>query len=152
MTELTLKRFATNGDATLGLLSVNNVFFCFTLEDEHREEKVAGETRIPAGRYKLEKTFESSLLNRMKENWYKGDWIPTITDVPGFSYIRIHPGNTEKHTDGCPLVGYSADSKSFTIGNSRNAFIDLIKRLDIAFADGTVYITVKNERGAYAGQ
>jgi len=50
---LSLQRFHDSGQSTLGLLSVNDQFLCFTLEDEGREIKVKGETRIPAGRYQI---------------------------------------------------------------------------------------------------
>jgi hypothetical protein len=147
MTEIDLKRTSNNGDATLGALYVNNVFFCYTLEDEPREVKVSGETRIPAGRYELERTFESGLLSRMQAAWFDGDWIPTIKNVPGFTYIRIHPGNTDDHTDGCPLVGFTADADNYTIGKSRDAFRALHKRLALAFRDGEVWINIRNELG-----
>ncbi len=28
-----------------------------------------------------------------------------IQDVPGFTYILIHTGNTDEHTSGCLIVG-----------------------------------------------
>jgi hypothetical protein len=31
--------------------------------------------------------------------------VPEILDVKGFSGVRIHPGNDQYDTDGCPLVG-----------------------------------------------
>ena len=53
--KLELKRFSGQSDTTLGLMFVDGEFECFTLEDEYRAEKVKGETRIPAGTYKVEK-------------------------------------------------------------------------------------------------
>ena len=50
-------RISSQKDSTSGLLfEVNNgkrTFLCYTLEDEQRDVKVWGETRIPAGTYKL---------------------------------------------------------------------------------------------------
>ena len=50
-----LFRFSSGSVSTLGLIMADlndgKVFRCFTLEDEYREAKVSGETRIPAGKY-----------------------------------------------------------------------------------------------------
>ena len=48
--KLQVLRFSSESDSTSGLLFdiTNGIkFLCYTLEDEHREEKVMGETRIP---------------------------------------------------------------------------------------------------------
>ena len=147
MNTVFLERFKSNHTATLGKLSFGSEFFCFTLEDEFREEKVAGETRIPAGTYRLEKCFESGILNRMKANgWYEKDWIPTICDVPNFQYIRIHTGVNESHTDGCPLVGFGANVKDFTLSNSRAAMLEFVEKLETCFNSGEVFIVITDER------
>ena len=41
-------------DATNGMLFINGVFECFTLEDEVRDVKIASETAIPEGTYPIE--------------------------------------------------------------------------------------------------
>ena len=49
-------RFSSQNESSLGLLfdvTEGRKFLCFTLEDEARKVKVSGETRIPAGTYKL---------------------------------------------------------------------------------------------------
>jgi len=147
MNEIFLKRLCDNGRATLGMVYFPSGFFCFSLEDEFRKVKVSGETRIPAGSYRLEKCFQSGLLNRMRANgWYTFDWIPTICDVPGFKNIRMHNGANEHHTDGCPLVGFVADGKSFTLGRSRECMLEFVERLETCFNEGAVYITIYDER------
>jgi hypothetical protein len=146
MTEIKLKRFASNSDATLGMILIDDGFLCFTLEDEKRLVKLAGETRIPAGRYEITRCYQSGILSRMQEKWYKGSWIPSIENVPGFTYIRIHTGNTDDHTNGCPLVGMTANSEHYTIGESRTAYLKLIKALDAFFAAGErVFITIEDD-------
>ena len=50
--KLFVERFTSDKDATISAIYLDDVFQCFGLEDEYREEKVASETRIPAGSYK----------------------------------------------------------------------------------------------------
>ncbi len=45
--KLEVLRFADDGEATLGILFIDGVFKCFTVEDqEQKGEKVMNETRI----------------------------------------------------------------------------------------------------------
>jgi hypothetical protein len=72
----------------------------YTLEDTDRKleeggEKVAGQTCIPRGRYRITLT----MSNRFKRI------LPLLNDVPQFSEIRIHAGNTPADTEGCIIVG-----------------------------------------------
>ena len=83
-----------------GKLFINGMYWGETLEDPdgHLEDggvKIAGETAIPRGRYQLVLTHS----NRF------GRLMPEILHVPGFSGVRIHGGNTEADTHGCPLLG-----------------------------------------------
>jgi len=56
--ELEVLRFSSEADSTHGLLfelsDVGRRLLCYTLVDEARVLKVRGETRIPAGTYKIE--------------------------------------------------------------------------------------------------
>ena len=56
--KLKVLRFSSQEDSTSGLLFDDSdgkmKFLCYTLEDEYREKKVSGETRVPAGTYKIE--------------------------------------------------------------------------------------------------
>ena len=56
--KLIVLRFSSEADSTHGLLfehtGVGKKFLCYTLEDERRALKVRGETRVPAGTYKIE--------------------------------------------------------------------------------------------------
>ena len=54
--DLQVLRFSSQNDSTNGLLfdiTEGREFLCYTLEDEHRDEKVMGETRVPAGTYRI---------------------------------------------------------------------------------------------------
>lgn len=81
--------------STLGILLIDGVFACWTLEDVVRAVKIPGETAIPAGRYDV----RLSLSQRFQKV------LPEVLAVPGFTGIRIHAGNTQADTAGCLLVG-----------------------------------------------
>ena len=51
--EITVNRFISDNDTTISHINVDGKFICFGLEDEYRENKLVGETRIPAGKYKV---------------------------------------------------------------------------------------------------
>jgi len=99
--EIKIKRTHAKG-YTHGLLTIEGESFnCFTLEDEVRlgdifKVKVQDKTAIPVGRYEV----ILNMSNRFKM------YMPLLLNVPNFSGIRIHSGNTKEHTEGCVLVGY----------------------------------------------
>lgn len=107
--EIVNKRVAETKDSTLGVLFVDNKPFGFVIEDEQREVKIKGETRILAGKYKLaikkEKT-PLTLKYQKKYDWFK--YHIELLDVPNFSSIYIHIGNFEYDTDGCQIIGEQA--------------------------------------------
>ena len=80
---------------TIGALFVDGKYLCDTIEDEVREEKIFGVTAIPYGKY----TVELSQSPKFKRE------LPLILDVPNFTGIRIHRGNTAEDSHGCILPG-----------------------------------------------
>lgn len=107
--KLTQQRLSAGNESTLSAFFINGKFACFVLEDEKREVKVKGETRIPSGTYKIllrkEGTHHESYAKKFPA-MHKG--MLWLQDVPGFQFILIHIGNTDADTDGCLLVGDSA--------------------------------------------
>ena len=118
--KMQLERLQLDPDVTIGALSVDGAFECWSLEDAVRPVKVAGETAIPAGRY----TVDITLSPRFQRD------LPLLLSVPGFMGVRIHPGNTAADTEGCILVGQDRMGKS--IGRSRLAFDALFRKLQAA--------------------
>lgn len=135
--KITLERIEDDGDATLGILRVNGVFECFTLEDEHRDVKVRGETRIPAGTYEITLRTEGGMspkyAARYGSDFHKG--MLWLREVPGFSYVYIHTGNNDEHTEGCILVGDTVTGRALNdmaIGSSRDAYRRIYKPISQA--------------------
>jgi hypothetical protein len=114
-------------DATNGLLFIDGIFECYTLEDQYQAVKVMHETCIPEGTYdiKFRKTggFHAKYSERYKNSHYG---MLHIQDVPNFTYILIHTGNTDEHTSGCLIVGETQQdlevSKDGFIGSSAVAY------------------------------
>ena len=103
--KLTVVRTQFGTDATNGLLFIDGIFECYTLEDQYQAVKVMHETCIPEGTYdiKFRKTggFHSKYSERYKNAHYG---MLHVQDVPNFTYILIHTGNTDEHTSGCILT------------------------------------------------
>ena len=88
--KITVVRIKSDDDATLSLVSVDGYFQCFGLEDEYREEKIAGETRIPAGLYNVGVRDEGGFHNRYMRKFSKFHrGMLEVQDVPNFKYILI---------------------------------------------------------------
>ena len=118
--EIKIKRLHRTEHSTIGELSIDGVFECFTLEDKEREVKIKGETAIAKGNYKV-------IINR--SNRFKR-LLPLLLNVPNFEGVRIHSGNSNHDTEGCILVGRTR-SQDF-IGQSRKAFDKLFKKMQKA--------------------
>lgn len=123
---ITVKRIFKGPKYTIGKLSIDGHYFCDTLEDTVRPAgvKIPGKTAIPAGKYQIEIT-ESIRFNRL---------MPIIKDVPGFSGVRIHSGNTAEDTEGCILVGFNRLKGK--VLDSRKTFQKLFKILIVAVRGG----------------
>ena len=126
-------RFSTGSDATLGALfelqGDTRRFLCFTVEDEYREEKVHGETRIPAGTYELKLRTAGGFHARYKSKFSDiHEGMIWVTNVPGFEWILWHVGNTEEDTAGCLLLGNGAKQLSPRGGYLLNS-VDAYRRV-----------------------
>ena len=160
--DLEVIRFSSGTDSTNGILletiqQGNEIdgyfkqkkFLAYTLEDEQRDEKVFGETRIPEGTYKLGLRKVGGYHARYSkkfDDFHIG--MLHVLDVPGFEYILIHCGNTDEHTAGCLLVGDSQENnqikKDGFIGRSVQAYKRIYPRIASALERGEkVTITYK---------
>jgi hypothetical protein len=118
--DILIKRLHKTENSTIGELTINGRFECFTLEDREREIKIKGETAIPKGTYKV-------IINQ--SNRFKR-LLPLLIGVKNFEGVRIHPGNSNHDTEGCILVGLTR-SKDY-ISKSRKAFDKLFAKMQAA--------------------
>jgi hypothetical protein len=117
--KLTLQRTHAIGPRTFGKLFADGRFLCYALEDEVREIegqpvaawKIAGATAIPSGTYRIALEWSPRF----------GPDTLTVHEVPGFVGVRMHAGNSENDTEGCPLLGAAINAGGIVGGTSRQA-------------------------------
>lgn len=135
--ELTLNRIFLGSSATIGELLVNDKYLCDTLEDRVRPEgeKVYGKTAIPEGTYEMVLSYSP----RFKKI------LPEILNVPNFTGIRIHCGNSSADSSGCILVGTWDGEKEDWVSDSKIAFNKLMSLLEEATNNKEkITITINN--------
>lgn len=140
--KIVLKRIALRDTYTIGKLYIDDKYICDTVEDKVRdinkngifdngEKKVYGQTAIPYGTYEVKWTYS----NRFKK------YMPEILNVPNFSGIRIHSGNTAADSLGCIIVG-----ENKVVGkvlNSRATVNKLYPIIEKGCKEGKVTITIE---------
>lgn len=123
--EIKTTRLLKGKNTTLSHLLVNEIQYCYALEDVDRgltqampvakisRIKMPARTAIPAGRYRVQITWS----NRFKREMIQ------LMDVPGFAGIRVHPGNWHTNTEGCILPGmkYGTKNGDYMVRDSRKA-------------------------------
>jgi|TARA_B100000073_G_scaffold181598_1_gene150155 hypothetical protein len=140
--KLNVVRTQFGEEATNGLLFIDGVFECYTLEDQYQKVKVMHETCIPEGTYQIklrnEGGFSSRYLQKYGDEFHKG--MLHIQDVPGFEWILVHQGNTDLHTSGCLILGDTQQdldkSKRGFIGNSKDAYKKMYPKVRDALLNG----------------
>ena len=151
--KLRLERRWPKATYTIGVLFIDGIRYCETLEDYDRglkqsdplatiqRRKVAGETAIPKGVYEVTMNVTSPKYAAVA--WYynfcRGK-MPRLKDVPGFDGILIHPGTDALDTRGCILVG--KNTKVGKLTESRASFQEIYKQMKEA-ADHGEKITIE---------
>lgn len=129
---------------TLGRLFIDGQFECFTCEDVVRPlgQKIAGQTAIPAGTYRV----VINVSPRFSAIAKREVRLPLLLDVPNFEGIRIHVGNRAEHTDGCILPGLGYDEQG--VRQSQQAFDRLMAKLELAQANADpIWIVIAQAAG-----
>lgn len=121
---------------TIGRLYVNGEFLCNTIEDvdrklnqnmsatEIQKIKVMAETAIPTGTYAMRVSLSPKFKRELVE----------IVNVPAFSGIRIHRGNTPQDSAGCVIVGENTSKGRLTNSTKYELQItEMVKKADYAY-------------------
>lgn len=136
---LNLKRTLQTELYTEGSLFINGEYFCDTLElynsgisykdntSKIKQLKIERKICIPYGTYQIVINY-SPRFKRM---------LPLLLNVPGFSGIRLHAGNTVKDSEGCILVGIK--TKDGYITKSK----DTLEKLINVIKDSNCSITIQ---------
>jgi hypothetical protein len=141
-------RVASNKDESLTILYVRNKIDSFIIEDEHREVKVKGETRLRPGIHPLKVRTSNSTMNEQYKKkfpgWHKG-MIEIIT--PDFKDTYLHIGNKEVDTMGCPLpnaIAYIDSAGRITGRESTVAYERMYKKCIEEILLGDSFIEIKD--------
>lgn len=130
MLELELIRIHKGDDVTLGTIRFGKEII-FTLENPWKDNKPYVSC-IPEGRYEA----IQHLSPKFGRSFY-------IREVPNRTEILIHPGNREKDTKGCILLGQSVNKtreEEPFIGYSRRALASLMDFVE----DRDFVLTIKS--------
>ena len=132
--KLTVVRTQFGKDATNGILLVDGIFECFTLEDQYQEVKVMHETCIPEGTYDIKFRTVGGFNERYKGKYGQAHHgMLHLQDVPNFTYLLIHAGHTDEHTSGCLILGETQQDLDISddgfIGHSGKAYSKLYDKV-----------------------
>ena len=145
MSDIFLRRHWYSLKSTIGVLALDD-FSCFTLEDVARADsvKIAKETAIPAGRYRVIVSRSERFSRKASEKaGHPVDiWLPELLNVPMFTGIRIHAANKAEDLEGCIAVGCSRAPD--WIGGSKLALADLVTRIEAVLPG--LWVTITNEQ------
>lgn len=159
--EFILQRYSnilSGGGSSQGVLLEKDTlnFCCHTIEDEGRQTKVMGETRIWAGFYELKilkLDNDWTQRHRAKYNLSGDAWFTfpiEITNVKDFSGVLIHVGYGEKDTEGCVLLADTIGNNTVDVGNLGGRSMDAVKRFykkvyPYLEQGGKVFLEIRNE-------
>lgn len=134
--DMKLTRTVLGDTFTLGKLYIGGKYFGVTCEDKDRKLEAGGVkipklTAIPRGVYRVVVSFS----NRFQKQ------LPLLLDVPGFTGVRFHGGNTAADSEGCILLGkvYVPASAPTGIANCAERMSTLTQLLIDAEDTGTEY-------------
>lgn len=150
---VTLQRVPNQKKYCIGKLFINGASLCDTMEDQDRgldqkmptakilQKKIYGKTAIPKGRYVVVMSHSPKFENRAWAQKYSG-LVPEITNVKGFSGVRIHPATTAEDLEGCIAPGNNTAPGKVT-GSTARYYELMTKFLMSAWVRGeTIFLDI----------
>jgi len=123
-------------DSSIGDITINDIFECNSLEPTDRRIEIPGtikipnKTAIPRGIWGL----------TIEESPHFGRLMPHIINIPGFTFVMIHWGNTSVNTDACILTGEKIEGDE--VIESKIAFDIFYPKLEEALRVGRQWIQI----------
>ena len=121
--EVLVKRVDMTDEYTYGILYIDGVRFCVTLERPYLDNR-RNVSCIPFGRYKCKLVYSPSFKKELYE----------VQDVRGRTNILMHNGNYIDSSAGCLLLG-----EHFGILKNKIAILDTNKTLRLFMANLSDY-------------
>lgn len=124
-----LARIANTPGGMFGVLKLNELPFCVTLEPQERQNREFISC-IPIGQY---------ICKKYNSSTHESTW--EVTMVPERTYILFHAGNVLNNTKGCILIAqhYGKLSGDLAIMNSGKTFK---KFMDITHSYNELVLTI----------
>lgn len=140
-------RYSDDNESTLGLVYLNQAFFCYSLEDTGRAQKVKGKTAIPAGEYPVAfREVMSPLTAKYRQHYEWFLYHLELQGVENFDNVYIHIGNHESDTEGCILLGYGVTQyPKRMITNSTEAYKDFYSEVKSAAEKSNLTIKISSK-------
>lgn len=122
--KIDILRFSSTSESTFGILKIDNIFYCYTLENT---EKI-----IPCGSYNLGFRNEGGLYALYLSKFIGHLGMLEIKNVPFRTHILLHIGNTIKDSLGCILLGDTVNVNTFKngfLGSSKEAYLRVYRKI-----------------------
>lgn len=140
----TLSRDLYTSLTTLGTMTYPNGRVDQTLEDTCRAWgiKVKGYTAIPVGKYSMTVSMSTRFKREMVMIYSEANKYELKGAGISFKGIRVHGGNSHKHTDGCVIIAKNRVGNDGVQGSTEAEFTSVVK--DYIKKGYDVFLTVKN--------
>jgi hypothetical protein len=137
---LTMNRCIATDSTTISTISIGCSFVCFALEDGEAVPRELLKGRIPAGTYDVRlRECPTPLTDKYRKKFPSFfSWHLEIRNIPNFTDVYFHIGNSCADTAGCVLVGNSVyqAAGNLYLGDSTVGYTEFYLLLMAAFDRG----------------
>lgn len=122
-----IERFVYSTMGTFGVLYVDDVPLCYTVERPWRQNK-PNVSCVPEGDYKLTPRMSGVMKRTTRDRF---DWGFEVGPVLNRTYIMIHPANMMSDLEGCVGVGkhLGVVHSKWAVTKSQAAYSELVEKL-----------------------